>query len=96
MTNNISNLDNFHIYLEKIGFLDTNSSSLNSPLSSLNSFLSQLTPPYHIFCFDIISPEKNLNFCTQKLTQVADDISQIGINLKSDNLMTCLSCAKFY
>ena len=92
---NLSNLDNFHIYLEKIGFLDINSSSLNSPLSTLNSYLSQLTPPYHIFCFDITSPEKNLNFCTQKLTQVTDDISQIGINLKSDNLMTCLSCAKF-
>ena len=92
---NLQNINNFYIFLEKSGFIDINPSSLNSSLSSLNSFLSKLTKPYNIFCFDKINPEKNLNFCTQKISENMSDISQIGINLKQNNLMICLSCAKF-
>ena len=90
---NLTNSNNFFIFLEKSGFIDINPLSLNSPLSSLNSFLSKLTQPYNLFCFDKTNPESCKNICTLKLTELSE-LSQTGIKIKGD-LIVCLPCAKF-
>ena len=91
---NFTNQTNFYLFLEKSGFIDINSSSLDSPLSSFNSFLSKLSQPYNLFCFDITKPENNKIFCTQKITE-SNELSQTGIKLKDKDLIVCLSCSKF-
>ena len=92
---NISNPNHFYVFLEKSCFIDINPSSLNSPLSSLNSHLSKLTPPYNLFCFDMINLEKTVrNFCTNKLIE-SSEIAQAGIKTKENDLFICLACAKY-
>ena len=92
---NITNPNNFFVFLEKSCFIDINPSSLNSPLSSLNSFLSKLTPPYNLYCFDIINLEKTVrNFCSSKLVE-SSEVTQAGIKTKENDLFICLVCAKY-
>ena len=92
---NITNPNNFFVFLEKSCFIDINPSSLNSPLSSLNSFLSKLTPPYNLYCFDIINLEKTVrNFCSSKLIE-SSEVTQAGIKTKENDLFICLVCAKY-
>ena len=91
---NSTNQTNFYIFLEKSGFIDVNPSSLDSALSSLDFLLSKLTQPYNLFCFDVMNPENNKIFCTQKLSE-RDELSQTGIKLKEKGLIICLPCAKY-
>ena len=101
---NLSEMDKYNLFLEKYGFIDINPSILNTPLSSLNSSLSNSIPPYYIFCFNKSCLEKNLendNYCSQKLTLSKNDsehnnLSQIGIKIKEkDDILVCVSCAKY-
>ena len=91
---NFKDENNFCIFLEKSGFIDVNTSSLDSPLSSLNPFLSKLSQPYNLFCLDLINLENDKIFCTQKITE-SNELPQIGIKLKDKDLIVCLACAKF-
>ena len=93
----------FNIFLEKSGFIDINPAFLNSPISSLQSCLSNLISPYYIFCFNKLNPEnifQNNNCCSAKLianniNSDSNNLSQIGIKLKErNNILVCLSCAK--
>ena len=86
--------NNFFIFLEKSGFIDINPSSMNSPLSSLDSFLSKLTQPYNLFCLDITNPESYKNFCVNKLLE-NNELEQTGIKIKEKDLMICLPCSKY-
>ena len=96
---NLSDISEFNVFLEKSGFIDITSESLNSPLSSLKSNLSNLNQPYNIFCFDKSKIEniiQNNLFCSQQLmTNNKQEISQIGIKIKEKEKLVCLSCAKF-
>ena len=91
---NLTSLNNIFIYLEKSCFIDINSESLNSPLSSLNQFLSKLSQPYNLFCLDTTKPETGKYFCTQKITE-SNELAQVGIKLKDNDLMICLPCSKY-
>ena len=90
----INNLNNFFVFLEKSGFIDINPSSLNSPLSSLNSSLSKLTQPYNLFCLDITNPQSYKTFCTNKLLD-ENELDQTGIKIKENDLILCLPCSKY-
>ena len=94
---NISDVNQFNIFLEKTGFIDINPSLLNSKISSLKQGLSESNPPYSIFCFDKLHPENNIesnNFCFNKFIP-NNNLSQVGVKIKEkDNIIVCLSCAK--
>ena len=90
----INNINNFFVFLEKCGFIDINPSSLNSPLSSLNSSLSKLTQPYNLFCLDITNPQSYKTFCTNKLLD-ENELDQTGIKIKENDLILCLPCSKY-
>ena len=90
----INNINNFFVFLEKSGFIDINPSSLNSPLSSLNSSLSKLTQPYNLFCLDITNPQSYKTFCTNKLLD-ENELDQTGIKIKENDLILCLPCSKY-
>ena len=91
---NFQNINNFFLFLEKSCFIDINPSSLNSPLYSLDSFLSKLTQPYNLFCLDITNPESYKNFCSNKLLE-ENELEQTGIKIKENDLMLCLPCATY-
>ena len=90
----INNINNFFVFLEKSGFIDIIPSSLNSPLSSLNSSLSKLTQPYNLFCLDITNPQSYKTFCTNKLLD-ENELDQTGIKIKENDLILCLPCSKY-
>ena len=90
----INNINNFFVFLEKSGFIDINPSSLNSPLSSLNSSLSKLTQPNNLFCLDITNPQSYKTFCTNKLLD-ENELDQTGIKIKENDLILCLPCSKY-
>ena len=93
---NLSDINKFNIFLEKTGFIDNNSSSLKSQLSSFKNNLSNLNQPYSVFCFNKSNPENDVqknNLCSAKI--ISNDISQTGVKLKDkDNIIVCLPCAK--
>ena len=90
----INNINNFFVFLEKSGFIDIIPSSLNSPLSSLNSSLSKLIQPYNLFCLDITNPQGYKTFCTNKLLD-ENELDQTGIKIKENDLILCLPCSKY-
>ena len=101
---NLQDITKFNIFLEKSGFIDINPDLLNSTLSSFKPNLSNSSEPYYIFCFNKMNLDnliQNNNLCSCKLISEnsnteSDNISQIGIQIKQkNNLLVCLSCAKF-
>ena len=94
---NLNNITEFNMFLEKSGFIDINPTLFNSPLSSFKGNLSNSKPPYYIICFNKTKYEniiQNNIICSNKLIET--DISQVGIQIKNNNnILVCLSCAKF-
>ena len=99
---NLSNINDYNLFLEKYGFIDINPSLLNSKISSIKSNLTNSLPPYYLFCFNKCTLENNFhNYCSRKLILSNNDseknnLSQVGIKVKEKNdILVCLSCAKY-